>query len=128
MKSLAKLPLRPLDFLAVGLAILLTVASGFYVYAKPKGVAQVVIQGWGHTWVYPLDATETIEVLGPIGITVVRIEKGEAWVEDSPCENRTCVGSGHIHEYGQWIACLPNNVFVLIEGDEDDGKPDVFTW
>ena len=128
MKVLSKLLLRPFDFVAVGLSIVLTVVSGFYVYAKPGGVPQVVIHGFGKTWVYPLDARETIGVPGPLGITVVRIENGETWVEDSPCDNRTCVASGHIKEYGYWIACLPNNVFVLIEGSEDNGKPDAFTW
>ena len=128
MKLLSKLPLKPFDFAAVLLSVILTVASGFYVYAKPKAVAQFVIHGWGRVWVYPLDAEETLEVVGPLGVTVVRMKGGEAWVEDSPCDNRTCVAAGHIHEQGQWIACLPNDVFVLIEGKESGGTLDASTW
>ena len=128
MKGLSKLPLKPLDFVAVGLSVLLTLSSAFFVYAKPKETAHFVIHGSGRVWVFPMDADETIDVQGPLGTTVVRVHGGDAWVEDSPCDNRTCVAAGHIHEQGQWIACLPNNVFVLVEGSEDGGKLDASTW
>ena len=128
MKRLPKLPFKPLDFLAVGLSVFLTVASGVFVYARPSNVFQVIIQGSGRIWVFPRDAEETINVEGPLGTTVVRIHGGSAWVEDSPCDNRTCVASGLIHEQGQWIACLPNNVFVLIEGNQTSGQLDASTW
>ena len=128
MKGFSKLPLKPFDFVAVALSVILTLGSALYIYAKPNNKVEVVIQGSGKVWVYPIDAEEKLEVAGPLGTTVIRISSGEVWFEDSPCDNKTCVGSGHIHEFGQWVACLPNNVFAVIEGGENDSKLDSYTW
>ncbi|MFA6505053.1 MAG: NusG domain II-containing protein, partial [Treponemataceae bacterium] len=59
---------------------------------------------------------ETLRVKGEIGETVVHIHDGKASVESSPCSNQTCVAAGSIDSNGQWVACLPNGVFVRIEG------------
>jgi hypothetical protein len=129
-----RLGLKPFDFLALGLSVGLTVFSGYLVYAKPTAAARVIVQGEGATWVFPLDAgnqrfQETLHVPGPMGETVVEISGGQSWVESSPCTNQTCVAAGHMHRPGQWTACLPNKVFLYIEGiqDEDDA-PDTTTW
>jgi hypothetical protein len=131
--------MKPLDFLALGLSIGLTVFSAYLVYAKPASAARVIVQGEGETWVFPLDAgnrqttglrfPEALRVSGPIGETVVEIGGGQAWVRSSPCNNQTCVAAGLLHRQGQWTACLPNKVFIYIEGtvDEDD-VPDSTTW
>jgi hypothetical protein len=125
-----KLPLKPFDFLVVGIAVALTGFSAFVVYARPQAGQQVIIQGAsGRTWVYPLDADETVAVQGPLGNTVVRIHNHQAWVESSPCGNQTCVAAGHINSEGEWVACLPNNVFLLIEGaGNDTGNVDSSAW
>jgi hypothetical protein len=46
---------------------------------------------------------------------VIEIGDGRARVLASPCTNQTCVASGTIHSRGQWIACLPNGIFVSVE-------------
>jgi hypothetical protein len=78
-----------------------------------------MIQGSSGVWVFPLDAEETITVPGLLGDTVVEIRDHRAHVLSSPCDNQTCVAAGHIDSDGQWVACLPNNVFVMIEGADD---------
>jgi hypothetical protein len=125
-----KLPLKPFDFLVVGIAVALTGFSAFAVYTRPQASQQVIIQGAsGRAWVYPLDAEETVAVQGPLGNTVVRIHNHQAWVESSPCDNQTCVAAGHINSEGEWVACLPNNVFLLIEGaGNDTGNLDSSAW
>ena len=80
---------------------------------------QVLIQGSDQRWIFPLDAEETIYVKGSLGITVVRIHNNETWVESSPCKNQLCVGMGHAGSKLGWVACLPNNVFLIIEGKDD---------
>jgi hypothetical protein len=125
-----KPPLKPFDFLVVAAAVALTSFSAFSVYARPKASQQVIIQGAsGRAWVYPLDAEEMVAVPGPLGNTVVRIHGRRAWVESSPCDNQTCVAAGHITAEGEWVACLPNNVFLLIEGTGNDaGNVDSSAW
>jgi hypothetical protein len=113
-----KFPIKFLDVVTILFALALTGFSAFMVYAKPRDTTQVVIQGSNRSWVFPLDAEETITVPGPLGNTIIRIHDKEAWVEHSPCDNQTCVAVGHIGSHGDWAACLPNNVMVMIEGTD----------
>lgn len=110
---------------------MVTAASALSVYASAfggGGEENVVIEGDGRTWVYPLDAEETVKVHGPLGDTVVEIHDGQARVIESPCKNQVCVAAGHIHTPNQWVACLPNAVFVRIEGKSHVEAPDASTW
>ena len=115
------------DVLIILLAAGFTFFSAFDAYLKPGGQAQVLIRGQGGEWVFPANAEETVTVAGPLGDTVVRIHEGRAWVVSSPCENQTCVASGFIVRQGQWAACLPNNVLLMIRGTGDDDV-DVVAW
>jgi hypothetical protein len=122
-----KLPLKPLDIPVILLSAALCIGSGIMVYALPQGKAQVTIRGQDRAWVFPLNAEETISVPGPLGDTVIRIHGGSAAITASGCNNQTCVAAGHLSQQGQWAACLPNNVFLLIEGKADDA-PDASAW
>jgi hypothetical protein len=131
MSRLSGSRLRPYDYLAIVLAVTVTTLSALSVYGGAFGGgkdARVIVEGDGRTWVYPLDAEETIRVHGPIGETVVQIHDGEARVIESPCENQICVAAGEIHTPSQWVACLPNAVFVRIEGKAHAEAPDASTW
>jgi hypothetical protein len=122
-----KLQVKFLDILIIMLAAGITLYSAFTVYVKPQGQARVLIRGQGGEWTFPADAVETIAVSGPLGETVVRIRENRAWVESSPCENQTCVASGPLARQGQWAACLPNNVLLMIQGTEDEDV-DTAAW
>ena len=124
-----KLPVKVPDIVVILLSLGLTLFSGFAAYVKPQSYMQVTIRGSSQAWVFPLDASETVSVRGPLGNTVVRVHGSEAWVESSPCKNQTCVAMGHVRMAGGWAACLPNNVFFIIEGsDEPEDAPDSVTW
>ncbi|WP_010259540.1 NusG domain II-containing protein [Treponema primitia] len=123
------LPLKPLDFAAILFSAALTVFSAFMVYGRPRDAAQVFIQGEGRTWVFPSDAEETVSIPGPVGDTVVEISGGRSRILSSPCNNQICVAAGHIHRQGQWVACLPNKVFLYIEGTGDENTElDSIAW
>jgi hypothetical protein len=55
----------------------------------------------------------------PLGEELIRIKSGEAYVETSSCPNKLCVLQGRISRPGQWIACLPNRVFLHVIGKEE---------
>jgi hypothetical protein len=44
-------------------------------------------------------------------------------VISSPCPEKICVKTGRISKPGQWIACLPNRVFISIRGRRSE-QPD----
>jgi hypothetical protein len=124
-----RFPLKILDIAVILLALGMTGFSVFAVYLKPGGAARVVISGSVREWIFPLDADERVDVSGPLGNTVVRIRRRQAWVESSPCANQLCVSSGRISGHGVWAACLPNNVFLRIEGSNDvKDAPDAAAW
>jgi hypothetical protein len=117
--------LRPLDVLIVASSAALLVALSIAVYGGPPSATLVVSTEMGE-WVYPMSQDRDIEAQGPLGITYIHIGDGNAHIEDSPCANKTCVASLPISKTGEWAACLPNGVFIHIEGAEDDGEIDAF--
>ncbi|MDR3019966.1 MAG: NusG domain II-containing protein [Treponema sp.] len=119
--------IRFFDISIILFAALVTVYSAYFAYLKPQGRLQVLIRGQGREWVFPLDAEEKITVTGQLGDTVARIGGGRAWVESSPCENQTCVAAGVISRHGQWAACLPNGVLVILQGSGGEDV-DAISW
>jgi len=115
------------DILIILLAAGVSFYSAYSAYIKPSGQTQVLIRGQGGEWTFPVNAEETVIVTGPLGDTVVKISGNRAWVESSPCENQTCVASGHIARQGQWAACLPNNVLLMMQGT-GGGDVDALAW
>jgi hypothetical protein len=108
--------IRPFDIVSIALSIALVVAFSAAVYAGNGGKAQAAVSAPGGEWIYPLDKDIDLSFDGPLGKTEVEIRDGGARVLHSPCPNQTCVASGSISRPGQWIACLPNKIFVRIEG------------
>ena len=121
-------PVKFLDLAIIAFALVLTGFSAHSVYFKPRNAARVLIESQSRKWVFPLDARETIAVPGPLGDTIVRIDGNRAWVKSSPCDNQICVLAGFLRRYGEFAACLPNAVLVMIEGYDDIEKPDGVTW
>jgi len=115
-----KLRLKIFDVIIVLIVTSLTFLAAYMAYMKPQGKSQVVIRGEGREWVYPIEAEATVAVNGPLGCTTVRIHGNSAWVESSPCDNHTCIAVGAIHNQGDWVACLPNNVLVIVHGIDDE--------
>ena len=122
-----KLPVTIPDILIMIVSLGLTLLSFFAAYIQPNKTARVSIEGLNQKWIFPLDAEETVMVPGPLGETVIRIREKEVWVESSPCANQTCVAMGRVKR--GWVACLPNNVFFMVEGsNESANNPDRISW
>ncbi|MCL2764032.1 MAG: NusG domain II-containing protein [Treponema sp.] len=107
------------DIVIILLVASVTFFAAYMAYIKPQGSSQVLIRGQGGEWTYPLNAEERVTVQGPLGNTVVRLFENRAWIESSPCENKTCIAAGSVSSQGQWTACLPNNVLLIIQGIRD---------
>ena len=121
-----KVKVRIVDIIIILAVAGLTVFAFYIAYMRPQGTSQVLIRGDAGEWVYPVNAEETIVVKGPIGDTTVRIHGNSAWIESSPCDNYTCIAVGSVSKQGEWVACLPNNVLLIIHGINDG--VDGITW
>ena len=116
--------LRPLDLVALLGAALAVALSAMVAYTPSNSALRVVISGSGGQWIYPLASDRTVQVAGPLGLTTVVIGEKTVHVSDSPCRNKICIAMGSISSAGQWVACLPNRVFVRIEGETAEGAAD----
>ena len=112
---------KPLDFPIFALALLVCFLTGFYAYGGRSDVSRIIIRGDEKSWIFSSEAEALIHVNGPIGSTAIGIREGRAMILSSPCPGQTCVSAGQLHRNGQWVACLPNRVFLFLEaaGDKD---------
>ncbi|MBP3365824.1 MAG: NusG domain II-containing protein [Treponema sp.] len=104
-------------FILLFLAVLF--CSVFQLKKESRKPSVLFVQAPGSQFVYSLEKDGTHEFEGLIGTTSVQIKNGKACVVHSPCENKTCIAAGEIWKNGQWAACLPNGIFLRIEGAAD---------
>lgn len=124
-----KLRLTFLDAAAVLAAASLVFLSSLGAVDAAGEPRAVIADANGQEWIYPLDTDREVQIEGPLGITIVHIHEDGVSIESSPCPNQTCVAAGSIDRPGQWVACLPNQVFVRVEGGADDPEGvDTGTW
>jgi hypothetical protein len=114
-----KIPLKPFDIPVLAAAAALTLAIAVAVYSGEAASSRVIVRSPDKTWLFPLNAEERITVKGSIGETRIEIHNGRAAIVSSPCGGQICVAAGALHRNGQWVACLPNRIFLLIEGAKD---------
>jgi hypothetical protein len=117
---------RPFDFAVLFLAVAVVCAVAIVYDTDDDGDLVIAVEGAGAAWLFPLEAAETVVVRGPLGNTVVNIEKGSVYVVSSPCANQLCVAQGKIHRPGSFVSCLPNRVVVTIQGNRNE--VDGGTW
>jgi hypothetical protein len=119
--------LKSFDIIIILAVVCLTFFAAYTAYFKPQGNSHVLIRALNSEWIFPIESNETIVVSGPLGNTIVKIHENSAWVESSPCDNQTCMAAGSIARQGQWAACLPNNVLLIIHGIKDN-EFDIIAW
>jgi len=138
----SRVRIRALDIAIFLFALLIIGLISLQTYARGRGTPEIVISGAGQEagqgaaqgaggeaeqqWIYPLDAETTVRVPGPLGETVVEIADGAVRVISSPCPEKICIKTGAISKPGQWIACLPNRVFISIRGKRSE-QPDAIS-
>ena len=110
--------LRPFDFVAVGVAVILTVVTGIAAYGRGSVASHVHVETPDGTYVYDLNTDVQVEALGPLGVTKLEIADGRARVTESPCREQICVNAGDLKVSGDWTACLPNRIFIEVTGNE----------
>ena len=74
---------------------------------------------------YPLSKNGTFPLNG--GTNILVVENGEAWVSEANCPDKVCMGMGKISRNGEFIACLPNRLLVVVAGAAEDSPVDGMT-
>ncbi|MGP1595349.1 MAG: NusG domain II-containing protein [Treponema sp.] len=111
--------LRIGDLIIFAVLVVVIFLTGIAVYGNGGKSGKLIVQTPSGTWIYPLDMPQTIKVPGARGITEIRIENNAAKIVSSACPNKTCTAAPALKKTGDWNACLPNKVFLHIDGAED---------
>lgn len=107
------------DYAALLAAVMLTVFFLISAFSKENASLEILIETDGREWIYPIDIVKTQDFEGPVGHTIVNMDSGVVSIISSDCSEQICVQSGSISKSGQWIACMPNRLFVTIRGKKE---------
>lgn len=86
-------------------------------YLKP-GIVIIEVEGKEVRRIN-LPSVENVKIKGARGVTLVEVQEHKVRVFESDCPNQTCVKQGWISYKGQNIICVPNQVVVRIEGENE---------
>ncbi|MGI5055826.1 NusG domain II-containing protein [Treponema socranskii] len=108
--------IKLIDIAVFAVFAAVTVYAFSFAYSGGVERRELVVHTPRGIFAYDMSKDRIIDIEGAIGISRIEISGGTARFLDSPCPNKTCVQSMPIRETGEWSACLPNQVFLRIEG------------
>ncbi len=120
--------LKPFDYIIAAVSVLAIVLLSIMIYTGNSSAARLIIDSDEGQYIYPLDKDAEFDIEGPIGHSHIVIKDGKASISDSPCEDKLCVLMGDITKPGHWAACLPNRIFISIEGGSQDEEIDDLSY
>jgi hypothetical protein len=104
------------DFIVIALVAGLILLLFSLTYGFGESERQIEIMGNDIHEIIDVDTNRVVEVYGPVGRTVIIVEDGKAWVEDSDCREKICIKMGKLTRPGEQAVCLPNRVIVQMKG------------
>ncbi len=109
--------------LALSLGIVFFLSVRVYGGGMPREPS-VLIQAPTGSWIFPLSKDLEFSDTGPAGSCVIAIHSGSVRVLASDCPLMICIQTGAISRPGEWIACLPHQVFIRIDGSRAEAATD----
>ena len=109
-------------FDGIALVVSLTIFLLFFLYGRSlsQDDGYLLIQDSEGESLYSMAEDREIVIEGPVGKSIIEIKGGHAGFIYGDCQDQLCVHMGDIEHSGEWAACLPNQVFIMIEGGPDD--------
>ena len=108
--------LRPGDWFTLIAGVSFTVWISIAAWSG-SAASHVVVRSAGKIFKEaPLARDLRIEVPGPLGTSIVTIEKGRARISSDPSPRQYCVRQGWLQQSGEVSVCLPNEVSVELTG------------
>jgi len=62
------------------------------------------------------------------GFVEFKVDNGKVWIEKSSCSAKICIKMGKISKTSQSIVCVPNHVYLQIEGQNKENWIDAITY
>ena len=108
-----------LDLIVFAAAIFFIFFSFFSLKSGKNDNSTLIIYSGDSEYVYPLESNGQYKIKGALGESTISVQDGKASFISSPCPNQTCVEMGKISHSGEWAACLPNDIFIMVENKSD---------
>ena len=67
-----------------------------------------------------LDHEEVITLTTDDGMMVIVIDTDGVYVKESSCKDKICINQGKIKRGGEVITCLPDRIYIKLEGKGAD--------
>jgi hypothetical protein len=110
------LNLKPGDFLTLLAGVLATLWIAASVWSGGVADTAIIRSGGKIFKEVPLSHDQQIEVPGPLGTSIITIEKHKARITSDPSPRQYCVRQGWLQQAGEIAICLPNEVSVELSG------------
>lgn len=110
--------IKPGDYLTLLAGVVCTIWLTLMLWSG--GVAnKAIIRAGGKIFrEVALSNDQTISVPGPLGVSIITIEKHKARITSDPSPRQYCVHQGWLQQSGEIAICLPNQVSVELIGGE----------
>ncbi len=112
--------IKPFDYALIVVVCVAIAIISFRVYAVDNRPPMVSVKSESGLSLYTIETERHVEVEGPLGITHIEIADGKARVVSSPCRDKLCLLKGDLVKNGDWTACMPNRVYVGIQGKSEE--------
>ena len=100
-----------------------TDAAGRFVIRYGDGKS-ITVPAWEKRTIVIRNGEIVEEATGEDAENIIRIENGEAWMEQANCPHRECVKQGTLNAetvrtrpLGTWIVCAPHKVYIEYAGE-----------
>ncbi len=100
------------DILLIAALILLAVFAFAFPFLNSASGSEAVIR-LNNEEIHRLNLNENTQI--DLGTNLIKIEKGEVFVESATCPDKVCVHHSPIKNKGDAIICVPNGVVVEVE-------------
>ena len=115
----SKLNIKKGDYIVFFVAVLVSGIALWFFAGAEKGET-VIVTANGKKNIYSLSQEQNIEIQGKNGqYNLIVIQSGKVCMKSADCSDQVCVKHREISKNGELIICLPNEVFIQIEGGEE---------
>lgn len=108
--------IKPGDWLTLVLGSLSIAALTLMLWGGGMADKAIIRSGGKIFREVPLSRDQQIEVPGPLGVSLIRIEKRKARIASDPSPRQYCVRQGWLQQAGEIALCLPNQVSLELTG------------
>jgi hypothetical protein len=110
--------IRPGDYLTLLGGVAFTIWVTLAVWSGGIADTALIRSGGKVFKEVPLSRDQQIEVPGPLGVSIITVEKRRARISSDPSPRQYCVRQGWLQQAGEIAICLPNEVSVELTGGE----------